>query len=119
MEATYAVLSRLKLLTPLEGDEEGEAAALCARALEDLTGRLADPCDKGHNSLLWAAAGRAFYNITLKRIMQDPDTGFKAGDLSVSRQPDKLLDLAAKTKDRLLLEAADLLRDDKFLFRSV
>jgi hypothetical protein len=119
MEATYAVLSRLKLLTPIESEEEGEAAALCARALEDLSRKLADPCDKSHNSLLWAAAGRAFYNLTLKRIMQDPDTGFKAGDLSVTKQPDKLLDLAAKTRDQLLAEAADLLQDDKFLFRSV
>jgi hypothetical protein len=66
-----------------------------------------------------AAAALAFYRLVLRRTAENPETLFKAGDVSVSRKPGDLLAAAEKIRDEAFAAAAPLLKDDRFLFTGV
>ncbi|NLP48700.1 MAG: hypothetical protein GX345_07135 [Clostridiales bacterium] len=119
MPDIYAVLTALKSLAPLESEEEAGALALCAAAAESVAGKLRDPACKNVGAVIRAAAGLAFYDLLLGRYVREPDTDFKAGDLSVGRKPDLMLKAAARQRDFLLRAAAPYLEDENFLFRGV
>lgn len=119
MVTQWTVLSNLRQIASL--DEEGAAFGLplCLVCLEEIRARLRDDADGNDTRIERAAAGLAFYKLTLKRISEDGAASFKAGDVSVSQNPAELLAIAARVRDEALAGAAPLVRDDLFLFRRV
>ncbi len=119
MVTQWTVLSSLRQIASLEEEGTAFGLSLCLVCLEEIRARLRDGANGNDARIERAAAGLAFYKLTLKRISEDGAASFKAGDVSVSQNPAELLAIAAKVRDEALAGAAPLLRDDLFLFRSV
>ncbi|MEI6578563.1 MAG: hypothetical protein WCN92_03770 [Eubacteriales bacterium] len=119
MVTQWTVLSNLRQITSLDGEGAAFGLSLCLTCLEEIRARLRDGADENDSSIERAAAGLAFYKLTLRRLSEDSSTSFKAGDVSVSQNPGELLAIAAKVREEALAEAAPLLKDELFLFKRV
>ncbi len=119
MVTQWTVLSSFRQITSLEEEGAAFGLSLCMTCLEEIRARLRDGADGNDARIERAAAGLAFYKLTLKRISEDGTASFKAGDVSVSQNPTELLAMAAIVRDEALAVAAPLLRDDLFLFRQI
>lgn len=116
----WSVLAALRQFVPI--DTQGEAAALplCRACLCEVRARLRDAsfCDDARVEA--AAAGLAFYRLTLRRMGENGGAvRLKAGDIAVERNPGGMLALAAKVRDEALAQAAGVLEDSRFYFGKV
>ena len=119
MVSQWTVLSSLRQITSIEAEGAVFGLSLCLTCLEEIRAKLKDGSDEHDPCLERAAAGLAYYKLTLKRISEDGAASFKAGDVSVSQNPAGLLAIAAKVRDEALAGAAPLLMDDLFLFKGI
>mgnify|MGYP001313736053 CR=1 FL=1 len=116
----WSVLAALRQYTDI--GERGEAAALplCRDSLCEVRGRLRDAAFCGDRRVETAAAGLAFYRLTLRRMGENGGAArLKAGDIAIERNPGALLAAAAKVRDEALAQAAPLLKDNAFYFGKV
>ncbi len=82
--------------------------------------RLRDESYADDERLAEAAAGMALYRLVRRRILDDDAmTVYKAGDVSVSRTPQAMLEYARRVRDESLAAASELLLDDGFVFKQV
>ena len=69
--------------------------------------------------LVLAVAGLSFYDYVLQMAVKEPQSSFTAGEISVSRDIDRLLQSAKQYRDHCLMAARDCLRYDGFVFEGV
>ncbi|MCL2509400.1 MAG: hypothetical protein FWF05_09510 [Oscillospiraceae bacterium] len=113
----WTVLNSLRQFTAL--DDEGAAKALpfCKTSLDEIRENLRDAADENDPRVIRAAAGLAFYRMTVQRLAgEDSVTSFKAGDVTVSQSASAALDIASKIRDETYLAVLPLLKDDRFIF---
>lgn len=120
MVSQWTVLGRLRQYVTLDEQGADNALPLCKISLSEITERLRDGVDADDIRIAQAAAGLAFYKLTVRTcVSNEAQTSFKAGDVTVTHSPQALLDAAAQVRNDALRQVLPLLRDDEFLFRQV
>ena len=120
MVSINSVLNRLRQLVTLDDQGAENALPLCGLCLDEIRSRLRKGADGNDMRLAQAAAGLAFYRITLRNAADgEGATSFKAGDVTVTRSPAASVELAVSVRDEALANSADLLEDRDFIFRQV
>lgn len=120
MVSINSVLNRLRQLVTLDEQGAENALPLCEICLEEIRSKLREGADENDSRLAQAAAGLAFYRLTLRNAADgEGATSFKAGDVTVTRSPAASIELAVSVRDESLAQAADLLEDRDFIFRQV
>lgn len=114
------VYHRLRMMAG-EGQEAEELLLMiCSSAGKEIRNKVKNEQSMNDERLIAAAAGLAYYMLTLLRCGREDSTeSFRAGDVSVTRNVKASLELAAKVRDSYLELAADLLNDGGFAFRKV
>lgn len=120
MVSINSILNRLRQLVTLDEQGAENALPLCGICLEEIRSKLREGADENDSRLAQAAAGLAFYRLTLRNAADgEGATSFKAGDVTVTRSPAASIELAVSVRDESLAQAADLLEDRDFIFRQV
>ena len=120
MITAQTVLSRLRQLVTLDSEGAENALPLCGLCLEETLSRLKSNADKDDPRIAQAAAGLAYYRTALRNAADsEGTTSFKAGDVTVTRTPAAMLEIAARIRDEAFVQAADLFADRNFIFRQV
>ncbi len=120
MITAQTVLFRLRQLVTLDSEGAENALPLCALCLEETMSKLRPDADKEDMRIAQAAAGLAYYRTILRNVADcEGTTSFKAGDVTVTRTPAAMLEIASQIRDDAFLQAADLLVDRNFIFRQV
>lgn len=114
------VLYRLRQLVTLDEEGAENALPLCRMCLEDVMCRLKSDADKDDPRIAQVAAALACYRFTLRNCVDsDASVSFKAGDVTVTRTPAAMVEFAAAMRDEAVIQAADLMTDNSFVFRQV
>lgn len=120
MVSRNTVLNRLRQLVTLDEQGAENALPLCGLCLDEIKSRLRDGADENDIRVAQAAAGLAYYRLALRQAADGSNTtSFKAGDVTVTRSPGALLELATVVRDEALAQAAEIIDDKDFLFRQV
>lgn len=119
MDATD-VFSLLKGRVAFTLPADETVLAECDRALQDVLARCKEGVSEDSPLIAVTAAAIARYQLFL-RAMSDADRfeTFKAGDLSVTRDSQKELELERLILEQALARAAEILTDRGFFFGSV
>ncbi len=114
------VLNLLSQLVTLDEQGAENALPLCGLCLGEIRGRLREGADENDPKIAAAAAGLAYYRLTLRNASDSSGTtSFKAGDVTISRSPAALMQMAVTVRDEAIAQAAELLIDPDFVFRQV
>ena len=117
---SHNVLARLRQLVTLDDEGAENALPLCRLCLEEIQSRLKENADKDDPRIAQAAAGLAYYRTVIREAADsDGTTSLKAGDVTVTRTPAAMLEIACSVRDEAILQAAELLEDCGFVFRQV
>ncbi len=117
---SHNVLARLRQLVTLNEEGAENALPLCRLCLEEILSRLKENADKDDLRIAQAAAGLAYYRTVIREAADsDGTTSFKAGDVTVTRTPAAMLEIACTVRDEAILQAAELFEDCGFVFRQV
>lgn len=115
-----SVYNRLCEITTLDTEGAATCLPLCAEAALEISGKLQSGCDETNPAAIYAATATAYYRYMLLKCLEDGGvTQFKAGDVTVTKSVDCVMDAAQKIKQDALLAAAPLFGDDGFIFRQV
>lgn len=116
----WNVLENLKRLMPMEEEVIEKALPICSQCLEEIRENLRDDADENDKRIAVAAAGLAYYQLMIASISADDAvTSFRAGDVTVSKNPVAIMETAANIRDEALARAVPVLKDRDFLFRQV
>lgn len=125
MAYLWEVTEALSLLTDIEQSEKEMSETICRHCLDEIHTLLRPDVEQTDPRIVAAAAGRAFYNLLVKRTWLQEESkmsSFKAGDLSISYDsattPEQLL-CAKEIRDKTMLELTPLLKDNGFYFGKV
>lgn len=100
--------------------EEAEVLPLCTSALNEILSRLRDDVSEDNPLIVQTAAAVAYYNCCLKSVSEKSGNQyFKAGDLTVRNNVADEISVAQTIRDNALIRAADILKDNRFVFRRV
>lgn len=114
------VLNRLQEITTLDEDGAATCLPLCAEVTAEFSSKLRFKCDENNPLVIYAAATTVFYRYMLIRCLEDDGTTqFKAGDVTVTKSTQCLMETAEKLKQDALIASADLFCDNEFVFRQV
>lgn len=114
------VFNRLKEITTLDDDGAATSLPLCSEVSQEFSQKLIYKDDESNPLVIYAAAAVAFYRLMLIQCMNDDGTTqFKAGDVSVTKSSQYIIESAQKLKDDALFAISDCFRDDDFVFRQV
>lgn len=92
----------------------------CILAAVRYTARLKKGADEKDENVLSAAAANAVVHfLYAKSIEEGPVETFKAGDISVSYDCKRLIELAKEIEKTAILDATPLLDDKHFCFKAV
>lgn len=120
MTNSQTVLFRLRQLVTLDEEGAENALPLCKMCLEDVTCRLKSNADPNDPRIAQAAAALACYRLAVRNAAENGDkVSFKAGDVTVSRTPATTVEFADAIRNEAFLQAAELLKDNNFIFRQV
>ncbi len=116
----WNVLEQLKRLMPMNEEAVEKAIPICGQCLEEIRGNLRDDADKEDKRIALAAAGLAYYQLMIASISADDAvTSFRAGDVTVTKNPVAIMEIAANIRDEALARAVPILKDRDFVFRQV
>lgn len=116
----WNVLEQLQRLMPMEEEAVERAIPICSQCLDEINENLRDDADKNDKRIALAAAGLAYYQLMITSISADGTvTSFRAGDVTVSKNPGAILETAANIRDEALARAVPILKDRDFVFRQV
>lgn len=121
----WDVKDYLAELTDITAYGEEEILPLCRSCLKEIEARLKPDTDKSDIRITAAAAGLAFYKLTIKLNSKSDDgfvTSFKAGDVSINQESiakKELLERAESFYKNKLNEIIPLCADNSFAFRQV
>ncbi len=117
---SHTVLARLRQLVTLDEEGAENALSLCRHCLEEILSKVRESADKNDPRIAQAAAGLAYYRTVIREAADsDGATSFKAGDVTVTRTPAAMLEIACRVRDDAILQAAELFYDSGFAFRQV
>ncbi len=125
MAYVWEVTEALSLLTDIAENEKEASETICRHCLDEIINLLRPDAEQTDPRIIAAAAGRAFYNLCIKRAWNQEEakmSSFKAGDLSISYDSANAtdqLDTAKEIRDRTLAELTPLLQDNGFFFGKV
>ncbi len=121
----WEVKDYLSYLTVWDEADESEILSLCKASLKEVEAMLKADADRTDVRIASAAAGIAYYKLTLKRSFSYSDDGitsFKAGDVSItqnSKDRTKELSDAEKLYEKALNSIIPLCQDNGFAFENV
>ena len=121
----WEVKDYLSELTDISAYKEEEILSLCRSCVKEIDSRLKNDADRSDYRVIAAAAGLAYYKLTLKKISADSGesiTDFKAGDVSIkqeSKSYEKLLANAESFCNKKMTELIPLCRDNSFAFNQI
>lgn len=118
MVSPWDVLDRLKQLTDIADDDKNTALAVCVINLGSVRARLKKDIDSDDVRITQAAAAMSFYDLSVKYAAEGNDsiTSFKAGDVTVSRSSQSLIEHASRMKNEALNDLAPLINDNEVYF---
>lgn len=125
MAYVWEVTEALSLMTNISENEKEISETICRHCLDDICTLLRPDAEQNDPRIVAAAAGKAFYNICLKRAWFQEESrmsSFKAGDLSVSfdsADAQEQLKTAKEVRDKAMAELTPLLSDNGFFFGKV
>ncbi len=111
------VFEKVKQLSP---DVTDAVMPFCETAAAVLNGKIRQDVDASDIRLLTAAAAVALCDYIIFHNLSDGDVNyFKAGDITVKKGSGKLPDAAVSFRDIALADAAPLIYNNDFEFRTV
>lgn len=115
------VLAGLRLFTPISAGEEQAALAMCGDCVDRARRALRPGADPNDRRVFDLALGEALYERACREAFGEKGSlsSVKAGDLSIGRDVGHTVSLAEKRLRAARAEAAELLADEDFYFRSV
>lgn len=115
-----SVYNRLCEITTLDAEGAAICLPLCAEAAAEISQKLSSTSYETDSSAIFAAAATAYYRYMLLRCMEDGGvTDFKAGDVTVTKSTQCVMEAAQRIKQEALIAVSPLLCDDGFVFRQV
>jgi hypothetical protein len=116
MDATQ-VLALLRDNRLFDETDEGVLLRACVRALGEVREKLRDGVDEGDLRIASAAAALARFRLFCAMLERgERFSGFKAGDMTVSRDLKGEFAAERALRDEALVDAAPILRDGGFFF---
>lgn len=104
----------------ITGDTDDALMPFCENAAAVINGKMRTDVNASDIRLLTAAASVAYSDYLLVQNVVDGDIGsVKAGDITVSRNSSSVYDFARNFREKALADAAGLLIDCEFIFRTV
>ncbi len=125
MAYVWEVTEALSLLTDIEEKEKEIAESICQHCLDEIVCILRPDVQQADPRIVAAAAGKAFYNLCIKRAWAQEESNmssFKAGDLSISYNSvssQEQLNSAKQIRDNAMAELMPLVSDNGFFFGKV
>ena len=114
------VFNRLQEITTLDDDGASICLPLCAEVAAEFSSKVKHAEDEKNPLVIFAATATAFYRyMLLKCLDDDGTTEFKAGDVSITKSTDCVIESALRLKQDAFLAAADYFCDNDFVFRQV
>lgn len=116
MVTAWNVLKRLEHFIEIDSDKKDKALSICVVNLEKVFSILDENSDKDDCRITEAAAAMSFYDYAVKSASESSDfiTSFKAGDVSVSKNSQSLIELASSLKRDALNALYPLCSDGSF-----
>lgn len=116
MVTAWNVLKRLEHFIDIDSDEKERALSVCTANLEKVFSTLDQKCDRSDCRITEAAAAMSYYDYALRAAGDGSEcvTSFKAGDVSVSKSKQSLIEIASLRRRDALNALAPLCRDDSF-----
>lgn len=112
--------SVFKKVAQLCPDADEAVMPFCEIAAAIISGKMRADVDASDVRLLTAAASVAYCNYLLMSGVCESDIhSFKAGDITVTKGAGSVADAAVRLRDIALADAAELLCDNDFDFRTV
>lgn len=116
MVTAWNVLKRLEHYISYDSNEESRYLSVCVANLEKVFSIIDENCDKNDYRITDAAAAMSYYDFAVRAATQDSSllTSFKAGDVSIRKTRQSLIEVASKVKMDALRALAPLCKDDSF-----
>lgn len=116
MITPWNVLKRLEHFIKISDEEKSNALSVCVANLEKVLSTLNDNCDKNDCRITEAAAAMSFYDLAVKISGDNLETvtSFKAGDVSISKSRQSIIEIASSLKRDALRALAPLRKDEDF-----
>lgn len=116
MITSWNVYKRLEHLTDIDENKKDVALSICVANLDKVFSMVRDNCDNSDCRITEAAAAMSFYDLCIKNSSDGMDTvtSFKAGDVSISKSQQSLIEIASDYKREALNELIPLLKDESF-----
>lgn len=121
----WEVKDYLGELTDVTTYSDDKILSLCRSSVKEIESKLKPDTDKSDFRLVAAAAGLAYYKLTLQKIGADTEIGiskFKAGDVSIeqeSKTDENHLENAKCFYENKMAEILPLCKDESFAFKQV
>lgn len=116
MITAWNVLKRLEHFINVDSDKKSNALSVCVANLEKVFSILDENCDKNDCRITEAAAAMSFYDLAVRAAGDNSEfvTSFKAGDVSVSKSRQSIVEIASSLKRDALNALSPLCRDEGF-----
>ena len=121
----WEVKDYLGELTDITAYKEEEILPLCRSCVKEIESKLKPDADRRDYRVVAAAAGLAYYKLTLKKTFSDSEseiTSFKAGDVSIEQDNKSNEEVLAKAEafyEKKMAEIIPLCKDDSFAFNQI
>ncbi len=120
MITQWNVLARLRQLMASDDEQDSELIPICLMNLERVLSLLDEKSDKDDVRIIQAAAALSYYDYSLRKMScEDNVTSFKAGDITVSKSKNAIMEIAEKQRAEALAELTPLMKDTQFSFRQI
>ena len=121
MISPWNVLARLKHYIETDSENEDSALSVCVVNLDTVMSKIKESADKNDPRITQAAAAMSYYDFAVKYASDGNDsiTSFKAGDVTLSRSSQSLIEIASDVRKQALEDIAPLMRDEDFCFLAV
>lgn len=116
MITAWNVLKRLEHFMDVESGEKDRALSVCIANLDKVLSFLAESSDRNDCRITEAAAALSYYDLVVRAAGDEKEfvTSFKAGDVSVSKSRQSLIEIASDIKRDALNALAPLCSDNDF-----
>lgn len=121
----WEVKDYLGELTSVSSFDEDEIISLCRSSLKEIEARLKSNADKKDIRIIAAAAGLAYYKLSLKQSQSDGAseiTSFSAGDVSITQNKASKENQLKQAEDfykKALEGIIPMCQDNSFVFRQI
>lgn len=116
MVTAWNVLKRLEHFISYDISEKDKILSVCVANLEKVLSTVDENCDKNDCRITEAAAAMSYYDFAVRAAGENKDhlTSFKAGDVTVRKTPQTLIEIASTVKRDALRALVPLCKDDSF-----